>query len=276
MCPRGPARLRRRFRRGLPRAGEGRKARRGSQLASGQGDIIVYLPRMIAVTIDAQVDDASSHRIVADPSLPLRVNYANSAGRRGVHGECDLNGGGEVIHLKTVAGNIMLRYLDANAFASQFGLDAAPGPQEQGLHIQAAGVSAAPRGGPASGPASGEDAIGAGVDADTRVALLMGMFDELWWGGVRVDPEAEQKRLVRSMMPNYPEVARDAGIEGDVALRVWIGKDGAVTGMEALSGEPVLVRAAMRAVEQWRYQPGLLMGRPVNVVTTVVLAFRLR
>jgi TonB family protein len=140
------------------------------------------------------------------------------------------------------------------------------------LRAQAVGVNAAPRG----GPGGGEDGIGAGSDADTRVALLMGMFDELWWGGVRVDPEAEQKRLVRSMMPDYPAVARDAGIEGDVALRVWIGKDGAVTGMEALSGEPVLVRAAMRAVEQWRYQPGLLMGRPVNVVTTVMLAFRLR
>ncbi len=260
--------------------GRGAQNAGSSQLASGQGDIIVYLPRMIAVSIDAQVDDASGHRIVADPSLPLRVNYANGAGGRGVHGECDLNGGGEVIHLKTAAGNIMLRYLDTSAIASTAGEGAGPGPQAQDLRVQAAGVSNAPRGGPgggpASGPVSGEDAIGAGSDADTRVALLMGMFDELWWGGVRVDPEAEQKRLVRSMMPDYPAVARDAGIEGDVALRVWIGKDGAVTGMEALSGEPVLVRAAMRAVEQWRYQPGLLMGRTVNVVTTVMLAFRLR
>jgi TonB family protein len=115
-----------------------------------------------------------------------------------------------------------------------------------------------------------------GSEADTRFAALMGMFDELWWGGVRVDPEQQQKRLVHSTMPDYPEAAREAGIEGDVALRVWIGKDGAVSGMDALSGDPVLVRAAMRAVEQWRYQPALLAGRPVSIVTTVMLAFRLR
>lgn len=130
----------------------------------------------------------------------------------------------------------------------------------------------------AAGGANGEapNADAADIDSDTHLAALMGMFDELWFGGVRVDPEDQQKRLVRSTMPEYPEVAREAGIEGDVALRVWIGKDGAVTGMDALSGDPVLVRAAMRAVEQWRYQPALLMGHSVSIVTTVMLAFRLR
>jgi len=244
-----------------------------SELVSGQGDIIVYLPRRIAVTIDAQVDDASGHHIVADPSLPLRVNYANSPSGRAVHGKCDVNGGGEVIHLRT-SGNIMLRYLDAQT-APQAGQAAAPGLQGQGqfANEQAAGVSGAVAA-DAAADAAGADTVGS--EADTRFAALMGMFDELWWGGVRVDPEQQQKRLVHSTMPDYPEAAREAGIEGDVALRVWIGKDGAVSGMDALSGDPVLVRAAMRAVEQWRYQPALLAGRPVSIVTTVMLAFRLR
>src|ERR1039458_1526810 len=50
-----------------------RKMRGASQLTSGEGDIIVYLPRELAVTIDAVVEQGDAHRIVADPSLPLRV-----------------------------------------------------------------------------------------------------------------------------------------------------------------------------------------------------------
>jgi outer membrane biosynthesis protein TonB len=43
-----------------------------------------------------------------------------------------------------------------------------------------------------------------------------------------------------------------------------------------VAGDPVLARAAVDAVEQWRYAPVVLDGRPVSVATTVTLAFRLR
>jgi protein TonB len=81
---------------------------------------------------------------------------------------------------------------------------------------------------------------------------------------------------MRSVAPDYPEIARQAGVEGDVTLRVVIGKDGTVADVVPISGEPVLARAAMEAVERWHYAPVMVGGRPIGVVTTVTLAFRLR
>ena len=102
------------------------------------------------------------------------------------------------------------------------------------------------------------------------------LFDALFWGGIRIDPMEQQKHLVASVPPNYPEVARLAGIEGDVTLRILIGEDGTVRDLRPVLGPPVLARAAMRAVEQWRYAPALVDGHPVDVVTTVTFAFHLR
>jgi TonB family protein len=102
------------------------------------------------------------------------------------------------------------------------------------------------------------------------------LFDPIVWGGIRVNPADQQKRLMATIAPEYPDVARWAGIEGDVTLRIFVGLDGAIRSIEPLSGPPVLARAARRAVEQWRYAPALMAGHPVDVVTTVTLAFRLR
>jgi len=92
---------------------------------------------------------------------------------------------------------------------------------------------------------------------------------------VQVGPADQQKRLLHAVAPKYPDVARYAGIQGDVVLRVIIGPDGAVHDVSLLWGEPVLGRAAMEAVEEWRYRPAHIDGWAIRVVTTVTLAFRL-
>ena len=102
---------------GSPPLGPAPKARRlfgASQLESGHGDIVVYLPRELAVTIEATIERAADHRIEADPALPLKVSYANAGAGGAVRGEGALNGGGEVLRLKTVAGNIRLRLSDTD------------------------------------------------------------------------------------------------------------------------------------------------------------------
>jgi TonB family protein len=100
-------------------------------------------------------------------------------------------------------------------------------------------------------------------------------FDAFLWGAIRVEPADLQRRLIHSIAPEYPDVARLAGIEGDVTLRVLVGEDGTIHDMTPLSGPPILCRAAIRAVEQWRYVPALVDGHPVGIVSTVTLAFRL-
>jgi hypothetical protein len=80
-----------------------------SELESGDGDIVVYLPKWLRVTIDAQIQLGDEHHVIADPAFPLKISYVGSeGGARVVHAEGMLNGGGGVLKLRTVAGNIRL------------------------------------------------------------------------------------------------------------------------------------------------------------------------
>lgn len=87
----------------------------GCELASNDGDIIVYLPRQLPVTIDAKVQLGDDHRVIVDPAFPLKVSYDDDTrGARSVRAEGALNGGGEMIRLRTVAGNIRLVLADSS------------------------------------------------------------------------------------------------------------------------------------------------------------------
>jgi protein TonB len=262
-----------------------------SELTSSQGDIVVYLPREIAVTIDAQIERNSdrstnqnqNRRIVADPSLPLKVAYQPSGADHTLHAQAALNGGGPVLHLKAGSGNIQLRNLDADIerqLAAQQMAMAAQGLALQRammLEMQRQAAAAFGNDSPAPQP---EDAETASLTPtpieDGGISGIVRLFEGFWWGGVRVDPEEQQSRLQHAVRPTYPEAARQAGLQGDVTLRIVIGADGTVKDVRAVAGDPELVRAAASAVSQWQYAPALLDGRPVGVVTTVTLAFRLQ
>jgi periplasmic protein TonB len=79
--------------------------------------------------------------------------------------------------------------------------------------------------------------------------------------------------LIHKVQPDYPPVARAARIQGPVVLRAIIGKDGGIANLRVLSGHPVLVKAAMDAVSQWRYRPYSLNGEPVEVETQITVNF---
>ena len=69
---------------------------------------------------------------------------------------------------------------------------------------------------------------------------------------------------------------RSAGIEGKVVLRAIIDKDGRIQSLEVLSGHPLFIEAAREAIGQWRYQPTLLSGVPVEVETQITVIFTRR
>jgi TonB family protein len=81
--------------------------------------------------------------------------------------------------------------------------------------------------------------------------------------------------LFKRVAPIYPADARRNNIHGTVILHALIAKDGTVHDLEVVSGPPELTRAAMGAVEQWRYTPYLLKGEPVEVHTTIQVNFNL-
>jgi TonB family protein len=283
---------------GAARAGAARAA---SELSSGSGDIVIYVPREIAATIDAQIAQGSPHRIVADPALPVKVRYQQASSGHALHALATFNGGGPVVHLKTGAGDIQLRFLDADIERQLAAQQAASAQQrvaaQKALVIEMQRQAASVFGESAQTPdvraeaspdsfnsdSSQSDSSQSptvhgvqGADAGGGLTVFERVFEGLWYGGVRIDPDEQQKRLQHAVRPEYPEAARLAGLEGDVTLRLVIGADGAVKDVRAIAGDPELARAAIDAVSQWQYVPALLDGRPVSVVTTVTLAFRLR
>ncbi|MGB8323632.1 MAG: energy transducer TonB [Candidatus Acidiferrum sp.] len=92
---------------------------------------------------------------------------------------------------------------------------------------------------------------------------------------VSVGGNVQAARLVNRVQPVYPPLARQTRISGTVKLHAIIGKSGAVEQLQVLSGHPLLVQSALDAVRQWRYQPTLLNGDPVEVDTEIDVIFSL-
>ncbi|MFY9753012.1 MAG: TonB family protein [Candidatus Acidiferrales bacterium] len=92
---------------------------------------------------------------------------------------------------------------------------------------------------------------------------------------IRVGGNVQQAKMLRMVNPIYPAIAKTAHVQGTIILHAIIAKDGAISSLQYVSGPPLLMRAAMDAVNQWRYQPTLLNGDPVEVDTTIQVVFTL-
>ncbi len=92
---------------------------------------------------------------------------------------------------------------------------------------------------------------------------------------IRVGGNVQSAKLIRQPKPQYPQLAKQARIQGTVRFNAVIGKDGTIQNLTLVSGHPLLVPAAQEAVRQWVYQPTLLNGEPVEVVTTIDVNFTL-
>jgi periplasmic protein TonB len=92
---------------------------------------------------------------------------------------------------------------------------------------------------------------------------------------IRVGGNVQQAKLVRQPKPVYPPLAKQARIQGVVHLQAIISKDGTIQKLEVIGGHPLLIPAALEAVKQWVYQPTLLNGEPVEVITQIDVNFTL-
>jgi len=90
---------------------------------------------------------------------------------------------------------------------------------------------------------------------------------------LRISQGVAQGRLINRVVPEYPTIAKLGRIQGTVQLSAWIGRDGSVERLTVLSGNPLLVTAAIDAVKQWRYKPFLLNGEPIEVESTIEVNF---
>jgi TonB family protein len=87
-----------------------------------------------------------------------------------------------------------------------------------------------------------------------------------------VAPEVAAKHLQQRVEPVYP-TEPSVRIRGDVVLQLEISTNGTVTAIKAVSGHPLLIGAALDAVQKWRYRPFLLNGKPIAVRTRVTIPF---
>lgn len=93
-------------------------------------------------------------------------------------------------------------------------------------------------------------------------------------GPKRIISQLAEGQLVNRVEPAYPHIAAISGIQGQVKLHAIIGRDGRIQSLSAVSGHPLLVRAALEAVEQWRYRPYILNGEAVEVETLITVNFK--
>jgi TonB family protein len=94
-------------------------------------------------------------------------------------------------------------------------------------------------------------------------------------GMYELSPEVAQGDVLFRVDPEYPEQARDRGIQGIVVLSVRAGRDGRVEEVRLVGGQPLLVEAAITAVKQWQFKPHLIDGKPVETQTRITLTFEL-
>jgi periplasmic protein TonB len=92
---------------------------------------------------------------------------------------------------------------------------------------------------------------------------------------IRAGQGVREPKRISGSPPEYPAVPREAKLEGVVILEAVINERGEVGRIRVLHSAPLFDRAAITAVEQWRYTPTLLNGVPVSVLMTITVNFTL-
>jgi TonB family protein len=258
----------------------------GGEIRAGNIGSSVPVKAFEHVSFVARFETAGGNICVGNIAGGLRASTGGGQiSAADVHGPAILRTGGGDIHVghifgaaqfTSAGGDIVVKKIDGGVWA-----DTAGGRVEIGNvarlasaapEISAAEMQAFLNGSPRR--PDDQQEISAMIDL-AEIGELGRFFDAFLWGAIRVEPVDQQRRLIHAIAPEYPDVARLAGIEGDVTLRILVNEDGTIGDITPLSGPPILARAAIRAVEHWRYAPVLVDGHPVGVVSTVTLAFRL-
>jgi len=243
-----------------------------SQLSSGTGDLIVYLPRNLAANIDALVANGTAQHIEADSALHLTLQSPmNGLGQ--VRAVGVLHGGGAPLKLRTTGGKIRLQFMDSQAALR----DSLMHEQVDRLNQRFVEVGFPPVS--FQFMESKPDVVTPPPDKleppGDWIESWLNDLERRFRGSISEDPDTFLKRFTRPPTPSYPPIAQRAGVHGLVTLQVKLTKDGRVEVQRVLEGEPVLADAAIDAVKRWRAKPLWIKGKPCEVVSTVKFDFQL-
>jgi periplasmic protein TonB len=91
---------------------------------------------------------------------------------------------------------------------------------------------------------------------------------------VPIGGDVKPAKLIKSVPPVYPQMARSQHVSGNVQIDALIDANGNVGAMKVLSGPALLREAALESLKQWKYQPAELDGKATSMHLTVMLQFR--
>jgi periplasmic protein TonB len=158
-------------------------------------------------------------------------------------------------------------------------LDAKPlasGTREQ-IGLLEGGVAGAPSLGPGSGGGAG-GGTGTGIGPGQGPGIGPGSGGGIGGGPYRPGGSVSTPRLLVQVPPKYSDDALLRKIQGTVVLELVVTKEGRPADVHVRrSLDPGgLDERAIAAVNDWRFEPGRLAGRPVDVLVTVYLDFTIR
>ena len=90
---------------------------------------------------------------------------------------------------------------------------------------------------------------------------------------IRLEMNVMQSKLLNKVYPNYPQEAIQKNIRGKVVVRLYLGRDGNIQELKSMEGDPILSKAFMEAVKQWRFAATRLDGDPVEVEVDAGMVF---
>jgi protein TonB len=90
----------------------------------------------------------------------------------------------------------------------------------------------------------------------------------------KVSSQAVLSAASTKVQPEYPEMAKKMGIQGNVELEAVVDEAGSVEKVETVSGNPILARAGVDALKRWKFKPFIEDGKPVKVTAPVSFTFK--
>lgn len=126
----------------------------------------------------------------------------------------------------------------------------------------------------AKAPDSVEPPQMASLAPDKSLAGLVAPAVSIPAFNTRVSQGVVEGTLQHKVQPVYPTDAMPLRLSGAVVLEASVAEDGKVQNLKVVSGHPILARAAVGAVRQWRYSPSTLNGKPVQVQKEITVSFK--
>jgi TonB family protein len=121
------------------------------------------------------------------------------------------------------------------------------------------------------------EGVGTGIGSGTGPGLGPGSGGGFGGGAYRPGNGVVPPTLITQVRPSYTTDALRLKIQGTVVLEVVVGRDGVPRDMRVIRSldRGGLDAEAMAAVRQWRVTPGRIGDRPVDVLVTILLDFRI-